>query len=161
MIQTQELVPAIFAGWHNYQELIVEALRPLDAEQLNLRASPELRTIGDITAHIIGARARWFYQLMNEGGETFKTLGNWDRRSQPARSAEELIYGLETTWEEMQAAIERWTEAEWQQTYPGDEDEPEIITRQWVVWHLIEHDLHHGGEISLTLGMHGLKAPAL
>ena len=26
-------------------------------------------------------------------------------------------------------------------------------TRQWVIWHLIEHDVHHGGEISLTLGM--------
>jgi uncharacterized damage-inducible protein DinB len=28
-----------------------------------------------------------------------------------------------------------------------------------VVWHLIEHDLHHGGELSLTLGMHGVAAP--
>jgi uncharacterized damage-inducible protein DinB len=24
------------------------------------------------------------------------------------------------------------------------------------VWHVAEHDLHHGGEISLTLGVHGL-----
>jgi uncharacterized damage-inducible protein DinB len=27
-----------------------------------------------------------------------------------------------------------------------------------VVWHVLEHDLHHGGEISLTLGMHGIDA---
>ena len=32
------------------------------------------------------------------------------------------------------------------------------FTRQWVIWHLIEHDLHHGGEISLTLGAHELTA---
>ena len=32
----------------------------------------------------------------------------------------------------------------------------QMFTRQWVVWHLIEHDLHHGGEISLILGSHGL-----
>jgi uncharacterized damage-inducible protein DinB len=63
----------------------------------------------------------------------------------------------------MQEAIARWTPSDWQHTYPGDEDdgEPAIITRQWVIWHLIEHDLHHGGEISLTLGMHGLSAPNL
>jgi uncharacterized damage-inducible protein DinB len=27
-----------------------------------------------------------------------------------------------------------------------------------VVWHLIEHDLHHGGEISQILGSHGVSA---
>ena len=34
--------------------------------------------------------------------------------------------------------------------------EDQTYTRQWVIWHLIEHDLHHGGELSFTLGMHGL-----
>lgn len=38
--------------------------------------------------------------------------------------------------------------------------EPVTLTRSWVIWHLIEHALH-GGEISLTLGMHELAAPAL
>jgi uncharacterized damage-inducible protein DinB len=32
----------------------------------------------------------------------------------------------------------------------------EKCTRGWVLWHILEHDLHHGGEISLTLGAHGL-----
>jgi uncharacterized damage-inducible protein DinB len=29
------------------------------------------------------------------------------------------------------------------------------------VWHLIEHDLHHGGEISQILGSNGIPAPEL
>ena len=28
--------------------------------------------------------------------------------------------------------------------------------RQWVIWHVIEHDPHHGGELSLLLGTRGL-----
>jgi len=32
------------------------------------------------------------------------------------------------------------------------------LSRQWVIWHLIEHDLYHGGELSLTLGMHNIPA---
>jgi uncharacterized damage-inducible protein DinB len=111
---------------------------------------------------MIGARARWFYQLMGEGGDEFAALSTWDRQGMPTRTAPELIHGLETTWQGMQAAIAGWTPADWQQTYPGEErDEPATITRQWVIWHLMEHDLHHGGEISLTLGMHGLTAPDL
>ena len=37
----------------------------------------------------------------------------------------------------------------------------ETFTRAWVVWHLIEHDLHHGGEISQILGTNGIRAPEL
>jgi uncharacterized damage-inducible protein DinB len=33
------------------------------------------------------------------------------------------------------------------------------LMRGWVVWHVIEHDLHHGGELGYSLGMHGLAAP--
>jgi uncharacterized damage-inducible protein DinB len=135
---------------------------PLSADQLSLRAAPGLRSIEEIATHMIGARARWFYQLLGEGGEDFAALGTWDRQGMPARGAAELVAGLETTWQGMQNAIAGWTPAAWQQTYPAeDPGEPNLITRQWVIWHLIEHDLHHGGEIGLTLGIHGLPAPDL
>jgi uncharacterized damage-inducible protein DinB len=159
MTENQQLLPTIYDGWHTYQEVIIEALRPLNENQLALRAGPSLRSVGEIARHIIGARARWFYLLMGEGGEEFKALGEWDRRDGRARSAEELIIGLEHTWQGMQASIASWLPEDWQKTWPGEDDsEPEVITRQWVIWHLIEHDLHHGGEISLTLGAHGISA---
>ncbi len=62
----------------------------------------------------------------------------------------------------MQEAIARWTPEEWEKTRPGeDETEPEVITRSWVIWHLIEHDLCHGGQISITLVAHSLPALAI
>jgi uncharacterized damage-inducible protein DinB len=156
------LIPTLYTGWHHYQSLLTTALGPLSADQLTLRAAPNLRSIGDLATHMIGARARWFHMLMNEGGDEFAALGGWDRSGEPLRSAAELVHGLEATWAGMQAAIGRWTPDDWLVTYPGEGgDEPETLTRQWVIWHLIEHDLHHGGEISLTLGMHGLAAPDL
>jgi uncharacterized damage-inducible protein DinB len=35
------------------------------------------------------------------------------------------------------------------------------VSRSWVIYHVMEHDLHHGGELSLTLGIHGLPGPNL
>ncbi|MCG8348526.1 MAG: hypothetical protein MI924_12210 [Chloroflexales bacterium] len=29
-------------------------------------------------------------------------------------------------------------------------------SRQYLIWSSLKHDIHHGGELSLTLGMHGL-----
>jgi len=162
MTELQSQLSTIYEGWQTYQARLITALSPLLPDQLDLRAAPTLRSIDEIARHMVGARARWFYQLMGEGGEEFAALSTWDRQGMPSRSAAELVHGLETTWHGMQEAIGRWSAVEWQQTYPGeDADEPATITRQWVIWHLIEHDLHHGGEIGLTLGMRGLPAPDL
>ena len=162
MHDAQSSLTAIYQGWQAYQTLLIAALRPLSSEQLTLRLVPTLRSIGENTAHIIGARAGWFYNLMGEGGEAFADMDTWDRSDAPSRSAAELVSGLEATWQGMHQAIARWSPADWQHTYPGKHPgDPAILTRQWVIWHLIEHDLHHGGEISLTLGAHGLKAPDL
>ena len=159
MTENQKLLTTIFEGWSIYQETVIEALRPLNQEQLALRADPKLRSVGEIASHIIGARARWFYSLIGEGGEDIRDLGKWDRRGEKVRSSEELINGLERSWQGMQGAINSWSAEEWQQSFPGEDDsEPEVITLHWVIWHLIEHDLHHGGEISLTLGAHGISA---
>jgi uncharacterized damage-inducible protein DinB len=110
---------------------------------------------------MIGARARWFHDLVGEGDQEFAALGTWDRKGMPTRSAAELVSGLETTWRVMQQAIASWKPADWEQAYEGEPGEPASFTRRWIIWHLIEHDLHHGGELSLTLGMHGLAAPDL
>lgn len=40
-------------------------------------------------------------------------------------------------------------------------DATELVNGLETTWHLIEHDLHHGGKVSLLPGMHGLEAPAL
>ncbi len=163
MAEDKATLSVFYQGWHDYQQLLIKALAPLSSEQLALRAAPRLRSISDIVLHIIGARARWFHDLMEVGDEDFAELGRWDRKGAPTRDATELVNGLETTWRVMQEALANWTPEDLQFSYPGEpgEGEPEIFTRQWVIWHLIEHDLHHGGEVSLTLGIHGLEAPAL
>lgn len=159
MNNEQSILSTFFSGWQNYQSLLLKALAPLSPDQLNLRAAPNLRTIEEIATHMIGARARWFYRDMKEGGDRFAELGQWDRKEMPVRSPAEIVEGLEATWQGMLAAMTRWSPEEWrEQTNPN---EAPSETRAWIIWHLIEHDLHHGGEISFTLGMHGLPAPDL
>ncbi len=152
-------VLAFYRGWDAYQDLLVKAIAPLTAEQLALRAAPQLRSVEENATHIIGARARWFHELLGIGGPDFAALGQWDRPNMPVRAAAELADGLRASWQVMREALAGWTPGDLEFAYPNTErepGEPEAFTRQWVIWHLIEHDVHHGGEISLTLGMHGL-----
>lgn len=153
------LIPAIYDGWHTYQTALIDALRPLTADQLQLRAAPHLRTVGEIATHIVKTRAGWFYFDLEEQNETLKEIVDWPKTDEQPRTAAELVAGLETTWTILQAIINDWTAEQWAKTFTAVDDYGEwSFSRAWVVWHLIEHDLHHGGEISLTLGIHGVRA---
>jgi uncharacterized damage-inducible protein DinB len=143
--------------WKAYQEHIKEAVAPLTAEQLALRPSPGLRSIGENATHIIDCRIGWFTPTLGEdGGEIVKS---WEAQDGSVRSAAELAQALDTTWQLMTDCLARWSPSDMQQTFPDDwEGEIVHLPRAWVIWHVLEHDLHHGGELSLTLGMHGLKS---
>lgn len=82
----------------------------------------------------------------------------WGQRESPARSAEELVRALDETWAFIETRLQRWTPADCAQTFP-DEWNGQVyqVSRSWVIYHVLEHDLHHGGEASLILGMNGLR----
>ncbi len=157
---------ALYQGWDAYQDLLIKAISPLTPEQLAYRAAPHLRSVGENCRHIIGVRARWCHEVLGLGDQAFAALGQWDRRTMPDLSASELVSGLQHSWQVLSDALRHWTLADLDYGYPNPNDarepgEPEVFTRRWVIWHLIEHDIHHGGEISLILGMHGLAGLAL
>jgi len=77
------------------------------------------------------------------------------------KSLEEMLTeAFERTWAMVDEALRRWTAEDLvvEFTRTRRNGEVETFTRAWVVWHLIEHDLHHGGEISQILGSNGIPA---
>ena len=150
-----------YRGWEDYQRLLIGALAPLTPEQLVLQSGPGQRPIWLLTAHIVGTRIGWFDRL-GEVGADLLPLDRWDAHDATPRTAAELIDGLERTWALIAACLARWTVANLDQEFTYQRPDRAVTrTRQWIIWHVIEHDLHHGGELSLTLGNHGLAAPDL
>jgi uncharacterized damage-inducible protein DinB len=160
-IHTDQSLPlaTFYRGWDRFQELLTTAVAPLSAEHLALRAAPTLRPIWVIAAHIIAARVYWFHRVMGEGSDDLAPLQTWDDDGEPARSAAELELGLERAWEMIEDCLQRWTAKDFEQQFTASHGR--TLTRQWIIWHLLEHDLAHGGELFLTLGMHGLPTPEL
>jgi uncharacterized damage-inducible protein DinB len=162
-----------YTSWKAYQDHLKEALEPLTAEQLALRAAPGLRSVGENALHIVGCRMYWLTGFLGEdGGEELKAYARWNEVAlgapyasgdelalalgTPIPSGAELAQGLDHTWRFMADCLTRWSPDDMRQTSPDDESGE--ASRAWVVWHVLEHDLHHGGEVSLTLGMHGIDA---
>ena len=71
--------------------------------------------------------------------------------------------GLDATWQMIAGALACWTPADLGQTFPAPAEMSEeeqrafgVRSRQWIIWHVLEHEIHHGGELSLVLGNYGL-----
>jgi uncharacterized damage-inducible protein DinB len=158
--QQLSLAP-FYAGWDVYQQHLVAAIAPLTPEQLALYSSPHTWSVGMTATHIIAVRVGWFHMWMGAGKAELAALGAWDEEGQPVRSAVELVTGLDMTWQMIQDALANFTPADlahtFQSPYPGGENRPRH-SRQWIIWHVLEHDIHHGGELSAILGAHGLVA---
>jgi uncharacterized damage-inducible protein DinB len=143
-----------YEGWEAFNRQLVTAVAPLRPDQLALRLAPGQRTIAELVGHIVSARATWFHSMLGEGESSIEQFYPWDAENPPTLNAAHLEIGLETTWRLIADTLASWAPADIHVTFTTPSGH--LRTRQWAVWHVIEHDLFHGGELSLTLGAHGL-----
>lgn len=155
---TQSTLDVIYENWRGYNEKLRSAIAPLTDEQLKLQPASRMWPVSQLVQHIISVRAGWFSGTLQENDEIMNQYMMWGQWESPARSAAEMVQGLDETWAFIEGCMQRWTPADCAQTFP-DEGDGEIyqVSRSWVIYHVLEHDLHHGGEISVILGMHGLR----
>lgn len=158
--QTQSTLTVIYENWRVYQEKLRAAIAPLTHEQLALQPAPHMWPLGQLTQHIISVRAGWFSGTLQDEDATMSRYMEWGQRESPPRSSAELARGLDETWDFIASRLQRWSDAECAMTFP-DEWQGQVyhVSRSWVIYHVLEHDLHHGGEISLILGMNQLPTP--
>jgi uncharacterized damage-inducible protein DinB len=155
-----ETLATFYRLWPEYADHIRAAVAPLTAEQVALRATPEQRSIGEMVAHVIDCRVYWLGEFVGETCVELMALTQWYEPGARATDVAALVDGLDRSWRFVSDRLARWTPDDMRQTFPHEwRGNHYDLTRSWVIWHVLEHDLHHGGEISLTLGMHGLAAP--
>jgi uncharacterized damage-inducible protein DinB len=66
---------------------------------------------------------------------------------------------LELTWQMIDKTLTTWTVSDLTQTYRHTwNGKTYAVSRQWTLWRILSHDVHHGGELSLMLGLQGLEA---
>jgi uncharacterized damage-inducible protein DinB len=156
MAESSSTLDTVYQGWQDYSRQLTQAMAPLSAEQLALRAAPHLRSIGELAEHIIGGRFHWMYGMLGESNDEIAAFVT-EIEPVPTMSAAQLVRGLNLTRDLIDDRMAHWSAAELAQTITVTREGSErSFTRQWVIWHLIEHDLHHGGELSFSLGIQHL-----
>jgi uncharacterized damage-inducible protein DinB len=150
-----------FEGWGRYNDLLERAVSPLSQDQLDLRAADGMWSVRILASHIVSVRSWWFNEWMGEGGEELAGFADYDEGDESAsRDAGTIAEALHTSWSCLEASPRSWNEddlaKEFQRPARNAERGWPWRSRKYIVWHVAEHDVFHGGEISLVLGMHGL-----
>ena len=159
-----------YDGWANYQRLLLTAIRELTPEQLALRPAPRLWAVWQLAGHMAGSRAYWFHDVLGEGDPAIRDMfrvasttvpglslefAGWEDDETHPRTASEIVDAFQVTWGMIAECLERWTADDITVEIPQRRAD-RTTTRGWVIWHLMEHEAHHGGAISLILGTNGL-----
>jgi uncharacterized damage-inducible protein DinB len=124
----------------------------LSDEQLKFTPRAGLWSLGTIARHIAGAEEGWFRYVVT--GE----LDGWPEFAAQDTPTVESVKTLLTKVHERiraflatvdEAELDRVISAPWGEKFP----------LRWVCWHVLEHEIHHRGEIYLMLGLLGMEAP--
>lgn len=171
MKKANDSLKDIFDGWNGYNLSIINAIKSLSPEQLSWRPGEQLYTVGQVARHISLGRVIWFVRMDAPGSaELAGQIRDWKQDddgnahiveekviddSQP----EELAHWLALSWEMIEKTLTSWTVNDLNQNYRIVWNKNTYLpSRQWTIWRIMSHDIHHGGEISLMLGMQGIQA---
>ena len=142
----------LFSHWKTVRHGLEQALDKLTDEQLAFVPREGLWSLGTIACHIANAEDGWFRYV------AARELDEW-----PSLDEEQYttVSSIKTLLDEAHGN----TLAYLQKTDVADLDR--TITAPWgaeltlrfIIWHVLEHEISHRGEIYLMLGLMGMEAP--
>jgi uncharacterized damage-inducible protein DinB len=145
-MQTRDL---LLTAWGGVRDGLIATIEKYGDDELGFRAFPRGYSVAETVLHI----------AEEEDGEVrygiTRELAGFPEASDIARfpSTAALVAALGDVHERTQSYMQRLSDAE----LAAEVETPWGLTRPLgeLLWHVLEHEIHHRGELSLMLGMLG------
>jgi uncharacterized damage-inducible protein DinB len=155
-------VRAAFDRWPQYNRRFTERVAEMTDAQLACRPSAKHWPIWAIVGHTAGSRVYWLCHVFGEpGSETTPFTGpygeGWEDDLDHPRSAAELVDAMTSTFALVERCLDGWSFDSLSETVERMYgDQRQLHDRASVLQRMLTHEAYHAGEISQTLGQHGL-----
>jgi len=139
----------IFSHWNEVRAGLLLTIDKFSDEDLAYVPFNGSWSVGQIMLHIADAEDGWFRYAVTR--ELDQWPDQYNLMNYPAKAAIKLA--LAAAHERTQRYLESLDDASTGQ----DVVTPwgERIPLMWIVWHVVEHEIHHRGELSFILGLLG------
>ena len=149
--------------WPQYDRRLTDIVGSMSDEQLAIRPAPDGWPIWATVGHTAGTRTYWLCGVIGEpGAETTPFTDplsgvGWEDDLDHPRSAAELVMALDSTWAIIDRLLDRWTPEMLEETVERSYgDQRQVHSRASILQRILTHEAYHCGELSQTLGIHGL-----
>jgi uncharacterized damage-inducible protein DinB len=139
----------LFAHWEEVRGGLLATIDKFDQAELAYRPFDTSWSAGGIMLHIANAEEGWFRCVVTR--ELAEWPADYSLGAYPTAEAIKAllteVHGRTTAYLANLdlAELGRPVEAFWGET----------LSLGWIIWHVLEHEIHHRGELSLILGLLG------
>jgi len=143
----------LFRHWAEVRDGLFQALDKLTDEQLDFTPREGLWSLGTVARHIANGEEGWFRFAVTR--ELDEWPPEYTAKDYPTVQAiKALLTEVHARTEAYLATVDvadldRVIEMPWGESLP----------LRWIIWHVLEHEIHHRGEILLMLGLLGMEGP--
>ncbi len=142
-----------FDFWKGVQGSFFKILSYLNNEELGFEYDREMRNLGEQFNHVANAYHWWLEYIIHDGQGIKPDLD-------VANSVEEIQSRLRRAHQRIWDLIENSTWDDLRKEYEVEENGTrKTVSLMWILWHLVEHDIHHRAQIGLYLKKKGKRIP--
>ena len=141
---------ALFGHWAEVRDGLLQTLDKLTDEQLDFVPREGLWSPGTVARHIANAEEGWFRYAATR--ELTEWPAEYTTEDYPTvDSVKALLTEVHARTQAYLATVDV-TDLDRSLQMPWGSNLP----LRWIIWHVLEHEIHHRGEISLMLGLLGV-----
>ncbi len=141
-----------FSHWDVIRTELIEGVNPLTQEQLDWIPPGGLSSIGDLLRHISEVELWWI------GNVVMKNFNYRDLTASLAPNLDTIIKELKISHEYTANLLNSKTIDCLNEIYRIPERN-KSYSLGWILWHTIEHEMRHRGQIFLLMRLQGITPP--
>lgn len=146
----------LFSNYFTVRKEMVKAVKNLSWQHLEWTPPNHTNSIGSLLAHIAETEYWWITIVAEQKVDLEKA--DFERFSK-VRSLVEIVTLLDEYLAETRAYLVREDSSDWDDVFYDVKGRDESVSKRWLVWHVVEHQARHRGQIFMLMRMQGLDVP--
>jgi uncharacterized damage-inducible protein DinB len=138
----------LFKHWEQVRQQLYETIDKFQESELTYQPFSTSWTVGQIMLHIAEVEELWIGSIVLK--EATPSL-EYELADYPTKAKIKRV--LKKSHQHTEKLLAGLEEVDLQKKYHTENDA--ILSLYWILWHVVEHEIHHRGELSLILGLLG------